>query len=75
MPDPQPIWAQLRQARLDRGMQLEQLVRDAGLACSADSLSRKLNGKQPLTTDEAEHVARALDYAIVLSGPSESQAS
>jgi len=43
---------------------LEKLRRDAGLECSADSLSRKLAGKQPLTTVEAECIARALDTTI-----------
>jgi len=61
----EPIAAQLSKAREAKGVMLEDLRRSAGLGCSADSLSRKLAGKQILTTDEAERVAQALDTPIV----------
>lgn len=59
------IAEQLRVARLARGILLEDLCARAELACSADSLSRKLAGKQPLTTVEAEQIAKALDVTVV----------
>lgn len=59
------IAEQLRVARLARGILLEDLCARAELACSADSLSRKLAGKQPLTTVEAELIAKALDVTVV----------
>jgi hypothetical protein len=59
------IASQLRDARLRKGVQLEELRRLAKLDCSADSLCRKLSGKQPLTTEEAESLARALEHEIV----------
>jgi len=64
-----PIASQLREARLAADMELEELRRAAGLDCSADSLSRKLAGKQILTTDEAERLARALGRQIVYPPP------
>jgi hypothetical protein len=59
------IASQLREARLRKGVQLEELRRTARLDCSADSLCRKLAGKQILTTDEAESLAQALGHEIV----------
>lgn len=60
-----PIASQLAQARLQKRVQLEELRRTARLACSADSLCRKLAGKQVLTTAEAESLAQALDHEII----------
>lgn len=60
-----PIAEQLRVARLARNILLEELCAKADLGCSADSLSRKLAGKQPMTTVEAERLAKALDYTLV----------
>lgn len=65
MATPIPIASQLSGARQQKGMQLEELRQRARLKCSADSLCRKLAGKQPLTTREAEDLAQALDYQIV----------
>lgn len=59
------IASQLRDARLEEGLQLEELRDAAGLACTADSLCRKLAGKQILTTSEAEALAQALGREIV----------
>jgi transcriptional regulator with XRE-family HTH domain len=56
---------QLRQARLRRGMTLAELRRQAGIGCSAISLGRKLSGKQILTTDEAQELARVLQVKLV----------
>jgi transcriptional regulator with XRE-family HTH domain len=56
---------QLRSARLERGIELEELRQKARLTCTADSLSRKLAGKQILTTVEAESLAKALDVTLV----------
>ncbi|HZJ63923.1 MAG TPA: hypothetical protein VFD36_10440 [Kofleriaceae bacterium] len=60
-----PIASQLSEARQQKGMMLEELREAAGLECTADSLCRKLAGKQILTTDEAERLAQALDREIV----------
>ncbi len=60
-----PIASQLSEARQRKGMLLEELRREARLKCSADSLCRKLAGKQPMTTREAQDLARALDHRIV----------
>lgn len=59
------IASQLRSAWLQNGMRLEELCRLACLSISADSLSRKLAGKQILTTHEAEAIAQALDHEII----------
>jgi hypothetical protein len=59
------IAAQLRQAWQGSEMMLEDLRQRAGLECTADSLSRKLAGKQILTTTEAELIAQALEHTIV----------
>jgi len=64
MADSISIASQLHQAWLRQGDALEDLRVAAGLECSADSLSRKLRGKQILTTEEAEHLAQALDTTI-----------
>jgi len=73
MADPISIAAQLSDARQQKDMKLEELRQAARLTCSADSLCRKLSGKQKLTTREAEELARALDYQIVW--PPRSQAA
>lgn len=57
--------SQLHQAWLRSGAALAELCRLAGLACSPGSLSRKLAGKQILTTSEAEALARALDVELI----------
>lgn len=59
------IASQLRDARLEKNIQLEELRLAAGLGCSADSLCRKLNGKQILTTVEAESLAQVLGHEII----------
>ena len=57
-----PIASQLRRAWQARGLTLAALCEGASLACGPDSLCRKLAGKQPLTTTEAEQLA---DYLRV----------
>lgn len=49
-------------------MSLEQLRERAGVACSANSLSRKLRNKQPMSTGECELLARALDVVLIVDG-------
>lgn len=52
-------------ARVKRdGLTLDQLLRLADLACSPDSLSRKLRGKQAMRTGEAEKLAVALSIEV-----------
>jgi hypothetical protein len=66
--DAPPLHEQLRTAWESSDLSLEQLRDRAGVECSADSLSRKLRGKQPLTTREAELLARALVVDLVVQG-------
>ena len=47
------------------GMTLLELKRLADLPCSADSLSRKLRGKQSLRSNEIEALARALRIQVI----------
>lgn len=61
----QTLASQLRQAWLDSEWTLARLCERARLGCSADSLCRKLAGKQPLSTDEAEALSRALGRRLV----------
>jgi len=60
-----PIASQLREAWIASGLTLQALVARAGLECGADSLSRKLAGKQVLATTEAELLADALTLTLV----------
>lgn len=57
---------QIRDAWEASGLSLDQLREKAGVACSADSLSRKLRGKQPMSTFEAAALAKALDRQVVV---------
>lgn len=61
-----PLATQLSEVRRAKGIELEDLRQRAGLKCSADSLSRKLRGKQPMAMTEAERIAQALDHEFVL---------
>lgn len=63
------IASQLRDAKLEGGWQLEELRDAAGLGCTADSLCRKLAGKQILTTSEAEALARAMGCELAWTPP------
>lgn len=58
------IREQLRLARLAQGVHLEELRRKSRIGCSADSICRKLAGKQVLSIEEAEQLAKGLDLAI-----------
>lgn len=60
-----PIATQLREAWIASGLTLPTLRERAGIKCSTDSLSRKLAGKQVLTTAEAETLADALTLTLV----------
>lgn len=59
------IAQQLRDAWKASGLTLEELRDGADLDVSPDSLSRKLAGKQVLSTEEAESIAGFLKYNIV----------
>jgi hypothetical protein len=65
---PLPLHEQLHGAWERSGWSLEQLRLKAMLDCSADSLSRKLRGKQVLSTAEAESLATALDHYLKFDG-------
>ena len=58
---------QLHRAWLRSDLSLEQLRAKANVECSADSLSRKLRGKQVLSTEEAEALAAAM-LVVVTTG-------
>lgn len=60
-----PIHEQLRAAWIASGLTLETLRERAGLEYGAHNLSRKLAGKQVLTTDEAERLADALTLTLL----------
>ena len=47
-------------------MSLDELVEKAKLDCSADSLSRKLRGKQVLSTDEASAIAGVYEKRVTV---------
>lgn len=47
-------------------MSLDELCAKANLDCSADSLSRKLRGKQVLTVDEADAIAGVFDKRVTV---------
>lgn len=57
---------QLREAWQRSGKSLPELVKEAGLECSADSLSRKLSGNQTLRLDEAAALAKTLGLKITV---------
>lgn len=59
------IHEQLREAWIASGLTLEALRERAGLVYGAHNLSRKLAGKQVLTTDDAERLADALTLTLV----------
>jgi transcriptional regulator with XRE-family HTH domain len=65
MPTTPDLVDQIKYARLQKGIGLRQLCDDAKLRCGEDSLSRKLQGKQPLTTAEAQALADALGIELV----------
>lgn len=57
--------AQLREAWTASGLSLPEILQRAGLDYGADNLSRKLAGKQVLSTSDAEAIADALGVALV----------
>lgn len=61
---PTPIAKQLLDAWEGSDLTLEELLVKAKLDCDFTSLSRKLHGKQILTTDEAEAIAQVLKASI-----------
>lgn len=65
IPSTQPLTSQLREAWIASGLTQEALRLKARLECSADSLCRKLAGKQVMTTGEAEQLAAALGITLV----------
>lgn len=59
-----PIYLQLRGAWQDSGVSLSDLLVSSQLDLSLSSLSRKLAGVVPMTTTEAEALARALRVTL-----------
>lgn len=51
---------QIYQAWLSSGKTLKELAKDAGLEMAEASVSRKLRGEQPMSTEECEAFAQAL---------------
>lgn len=62
---PKSIRRQLMDAYEARGLTWDELIRLADLKCSADSISRKLRGKQSLRAGEIEALAKALRVQVV----------
>jgi hypothetical protein len=60
-----PIHRQLLEAVEAQGLTWDQVIRLAALKCSADSISRKLRGKQSLRAKEIESLAKALRIQVV----------
>lgn len=58
------IAAQLRDAWIASGLTLPELNERAELSFGADNLSRKLSGKQVLSTEDAEAIADALGVTL-----------
>jgi hypothetical protein len=58
------ITRQLRDAWQNSGTSLADLLARSNLDLSQSSLSRKLAGRSPMTTAEAEALARALDVVL-----------
>lgn len=50
--------------RVKQNMTLGELKRRSGLRCSIVSVSRKLSGRQPISTRELEVLARALGITV-----------
>lgn len=48
-------------------MSLKELRQAAGLVCSADSLSRKLRGKQVLSIEEADAIAAVFNRKVTMA--------
>lgn len=61
---PPSLATQLRGAWIASGLSLPELARRAELDFGADNLSRKLAGKQVLSTDDAEAIAGALGVTL-----------
>lgn len=64
-PSTASLASQLREAWIASGLTQGELRKQAHLDCAAYSLSRKLAGKQVLTTTEAEAIATALGVTLV----------
>jgi len=60
-----PLWQQLADARKLSGKTLDQLREGAAIDVTLCSLSRKLTGKQQLSTAEAEAIAQFLNCNLV----------
>lgn len=60
---------QIRRAQVERGWSVQQLLDKSGLSIDRSSLQRKLAGDVPLTTEECEALAKALDITLVWPKP------
>lgn len=59
------IREQLHEAWKSSGLTQQELIAKCGLPLTQSGLSRRLSGATPISTTEAEAIARALDIQIV----------
>ena len=64
---PKTLAEQLREAHEASGLTLQQLINLAQLDLGVPALSRKMTGKVPWRTGEAEAVARGLRIRLIYS--------
>ena len=55
---------QLRLALRKKGWTVARLLDESGLTCDRSSLDRKINGRQPLRTEECQAIAAALGQSL-----------
>lgn len=66
---------QLNAARIKRGWSVAQLLEASGLDLERSTLHRKLHGETPMTGDELEACALALEHTLVYVPDEEARAS
>lgn len=59
---------QLRLALQEKGWTIARLLDESGLTCDRSSIDRKINGRQPMCTEECEALARALGARLAWTG-------
>lgn len=67
--------AQINEARVKKDWSVARLLDEAGLDLERSTLHRKLHGDTPMTDDEVEKCARALDLVLVYRPEDEAAAS
>jgi transcriptional regulator with XRE-family HTH domain len=58
---------QLLTAMKSRGWSIQRLLNESGLDCDRSSLSRKLHGKQWLSSDEVQVLVNTLEVTVAAS--------